>query len=191
MKSLVVASKNPGKSHEIATVLSSLHDWSVRSLPEGIPEIPETGTTFIENAVLKAEYYSRLVEGLCVADDSGLIVDALGGRPGIYSARYAPTDEARNQRLLEELEGIPPNKRDARFVCALALAREGRSIWTLEERVEGQIALALAGDYGFGYDPLFWLPEFGGTTGQLQPEIKNQISHRGLALRRLKDYLEG
>ena len=136
MRSLVVASKNPGKAQEIATVLSSLRDWKVESLPEGIPDIDETGTTFVENAVLKAEHYSRSIKGLCVADDSGLIVDALGGRPGIYSARYAPTDDARNQRLLEELESIPPGRRGARFVCALALARKGRSIWTVEERVE-------------------------------------------------------
>ena len=190
MRSLVVASKNPGKAHEIATVLSSLHDWRVESLPEGIPDIDETGTTFVENAVLKAEHFSRSIEGLCVADDSGLIVDALGGRPGIYSARYAPTDDARNQRLLEELESIPPGRRDARFVCALALARKGRSIWTVEERVEGRIAPALAGEFGFGYDPLFWVPEFEQTTGQLKPEIKNQISHRGVALRRLQEYLE-
>ena len=191
MRSLVVASKNPGKAHEIATVLGSLQDWNVKSLPEGIPDIDETGNTFIENAVLKAEYYSRSIDGMCVADDSGLIVDALGGRPGIYSARYAPTDDARNQRLLEELKGIPPGKRDARFVCALAVARKGHSIWTVEERVEGQIALELAGENGFGYDPLFWVPEFGATTGQLNPEIKNQISHRGQALRRLEEYLEG
>ena len=190
MKSLVVASKNPGKAHEIATVLASLHDWKVESLPEGIPDIEETGTTFIENAVLKAEYYSRSIEGVCVADDSGLIVDALGGRPGIYSARYAPTDDARNQKLLEELKAIPPDKRDARFVCALAVARKGRSIWTVEERVEGQIASGLTGEFGFGFDPLFWIPEFGRTTGQMTPDMKNQISHRGVALRRLKEYLE-
>ncbi len=189
MKSLVVASKNPGKAREIAAVLSALHDWKVESLPEGISDIDETGTTFIENAILKAEHYSRSIDGLCVADDSGLIVDALGGRPGIYSARYAPTDDARNQKLLEELDGIPQEKRDARFVCALAVARKGRSIWTVEERVEGKIALALAGEHGFGYDPLFWVPDFGMTTGQLKPEIKNQISHRGVALRRLQDYL--
>ena len=190
VKSLVVASTNPGKAREIATVLSTLHDWKVESLPEGIPDIEETGSTFIENAILKAEHYSNLVDGLCVADDSGLIVDALGGRPGIYSARYAPTDDARNQRLLEELEGIPPDKRDSRFVCALAVARVWHSIWSVEERVEGQIAPALAGEYGFGYDPLFWVPDFGMTTGQLKPEIKNQISHRGVALRRLQEYLE-
>ena len=183
MISLVVASKNPGKAHEIATVLHSLRDWTVKSLPKGIPDIDETGTTFIENAVLKAEHYSRSVDDWCVADDSGLIVEALGGRPGIFSARYAPTDAARNQRLLEELEGVPKEERGARFVCALAVARKGRVIWTVEERVEGQIAITLAGENGFGYDPLFWVPEFGRTTGQLKPEIKNQISHRGVALR--------
>ena len=190
MKSLVVASKNPGKAREIATVLGSLHDWKIEALPADIPDIEETGTTFIENAVLKAEHYSRLIAGLCVADDSGLIVDALVGRPGIYSARYAPTDDARNQKLLEELTAIPARERTARFVCALAVARNGHSIWTVEERVEGQIALALSGDHGFGYDPLFWVPEFEMTTGQMKPEIKNQISHRGVALRRLKEYIE-
>ena len=190
MRSLVVSSRNPGKAREIAEVLESIEDWKVESLPEGIPDVEETGSTFLENAVLKAEYYSRTIDPWCVADDSGLIVEALNGRPGLYSARYAPDDDRRNQRLLEELRDVPEGKRNACFVCALALARNGRSTWTVEGRVEGQIALELTGTHGFGYDPLFWVPEFGKTMGELQPEVKKRISHRGQALARLKEHLE-
>ena len=190
MRSLVVASRNPGKAKEIAAVLESLADWKVESLPEGIPDVEETGSTFLENAALKAEYYSRVIDRWCVADDSGLVVAALDGRPGIYSARYAPDDDQRNQRLLGELKEVPAGKRSARFVCALALARNGGSTWTVEGRVDGQIALGLTGACGFGYDPLFWVPEFGKTMGELKPEVKNRISHRGLALAKLKQHLE-
>jgi non-canonical purine NTP pyrophosphatase (RdgB/HAM1 family) len=190
MKTLIVASKNTGKAGEIAAVLGELGDWVVKPLPEDVPDVEETGKTFLENAVLKAEYYSCVTDSLSVADDSGLIVDTLDGRPGLYSSRFAPTDEARNQKILEELDGVPKGKRTAHFVCALALARSGRTLWRGEGRVDGEIVLTPTGENGFGYDPIFWVPEFGCTMGQLSPQVKNQISHRGLALAKLKQYLE-
>ena len=191
MRRLIVASKNPGKSSEIQTILGPLHDWEVENLTERWPDCDETGSTFIENASQKAEFYSLRTTELTVADDSGLVVDSLDGRPGIYSARFAPTDETRNEKLLEELKGVPEDKRTAEFVCALALARSGKVIWTVEERVRGRIATEPAGSNGFGYDPIFWTFEFGKTMGELEPEVKNRISHRGRALARLKEYLSG
>ena len=189
MRRLIVASKNPGKSSEIQTILESLHDWQAERLPAKSPDCDETGSTFMENASQKAEFYSLQTPELTVADDSGLVVNALDGWPGIYSARFAPTDEARNEKLLEELKGVPEEKRTAEFVCALALARSGKVIWTVEERVRGRIGTEPAGTNGFGYDSIFWTPEFGKTMGELEPEVKNRISHRGRALARLKEYL--
>ncbi len=189
MKRLIVASTNAGKAGEIQTILAPLSSWWVETIGADLPDLEETGSTFIENAEQKAEFYSRLTNELTVADDSGLVVDALDGRPGIYSARYAPTDEERNNRLLRELRNTPESKRTAAFVCALALARSGDVIWSVEARVQGRIALEPAGDRGFGYDPIFWTPEFGRTMGELEPEVKNRISHRGHALARLKERL--
>ena len=189
MRRLIVASKNPGKSSEIQTILEPLHDWKAERLPAESPDCDETGSTFIENASQKAEFYSLRTPELTVADDSGLVVDALDGRPGIYSARFAPTDKARNEKLLEELKGVLEEKRTAEFVCALAVARSGTVIWTVEERVRGRIAAEPAGSNGFGYDPIFWTPEFGKTMGELEPEVKNRISHRGRALALLREYL--
>ena len=189
MKRLIVASTNAGKAGEIQTILAPLSSWWVETIGADLPDLEETGSTFIENAEQKAEFYSRLTNELTVADDSGLVVDALDGRPGIYSARYAPTDEERNNRLLRELRNTPESKRTAAFVCALALARSGDVIWSVEARVQGRIALEPAGDRGFGYDPIFWTPGFGRTMGELEPEVKNRISHRGHALARLKERL--
>lgn len=189
MKTLVVASKNAGKTAEIRAVLAALEDWNVEPLPPGTPELEETGSTFLENAVRKAESYGDRLGGWTVADDSGLEVAALDHRPGIRSARYAPTDAERNRKLLSELAGIAPDGRTAEFVCALALAHEGQIVWRVEERVSGRIAAAPAGENGFGYDPVFFLPELGRTMGELSPEVKNRISHRGRALHRLLGHL--
>ena len=190
MKRLIVASTNTGKAREIQTILAPLDAWQVASIGTDLPDVEETGSTFIENAGQKAEFYSRITNELTVADDSGLVVDALGGRPGIYSARYAPTDAERNKRLLEELVDTPDAERTAAFVCALALALAGTVIWSVEERVRGRIAVKPAGSEGFGYDPIFFAPEFGRTMGELEPEVKNRISHRGRSLAQLKEYLE-
>lgn len=189
MKPLIVASKNPGKASEIQTILEPLRAWKTERISADSPDCDETGSTFIQNASQKAEFYSLQTMELTVADDSGLVIYALNGRPGIYSARFAPTDEKRNEKLLEELKGVTEDKRTAEFVCALALAKSGKVIWAVEERVHGRITIEPAGSNGFGFDPIFWVPEFGKTMGELKSEVKNQISHRGRALARLKEYL--
>ena len=189
MRTLVVASKNARKAREIRAVLEPLRDWEIRSLPPDAPDMEETGTTFLENAIQKTTFYGSRYRGWMVADDSGLEVEALGGRPGIFSARYAPTDAERNRRLLAELADVPDAARGARFVCALALSLDGRLQWTVEERVAGRVARTPAGTHGFGYDPVFWLPELGRTMAELDPSAKNRISHRGRALARLLGHI--
>jgi len=192
VKRLIVASTNAGKVREVSLALSDLPDWNVESLPE-IPEIEETGTTFLENAELKAAHYSTFIADLTLADDSGLCVLALDGSPGLHSARYAPSApsvEARNAHLLEELasrgEGID---RAAAFYCAFAVARAGKIVWKIQTDLQGMIANAPAGDFGFGYDPIFFVPEQGKTLAQMFPDEKNRISARGKALRELRAFL--
>nr|WP_253264079.1 XTP/dITP diphosphatase [Geobacillus sp. DSP4a] len=155
-----------------------------------VPDVEETGSTFAENARLKAEAISRRFGCPVIADDSGLVVDALGGRPGVYSARYAGEDknDARNiAKLLHELEGVPMEQRTARFHCALAVAIPGRPTAVVEAACEGYIAEAPRGEGGFGYDPVFYLPEKGKTMAELTPEEKNEISHRAKALAKLDE----
>lgn len=193
LKQLTVASTNPGKVGEIRTVLTGLRAWSVLPLPEDLPPVDETGETFLENAILKAEAYSRILgdsAGWVVADDSGIVVDALDGRPGIFSGRYAENDELRNKKLLGELEGVRGDRRSAHFVCTLVLAKQGKALWSTEGRVDGMIAVEPVGRNGFGFDPVFYLPDRELTMGQLPPETKNQISHRGRALAELRRHLE-
>jgi len=183
---LIVATRNAHKTREIQRILGA--DVVVRDL-SAYPEIPETvesGKTFEENATLKATAASSQLPGLVVADDSGLEVDALGGAPGIYSARYAgqnATDKENIDKLLEELARIERAKRSARFRCVIALAREGKLLGTFEGVVEGMIVDPPRGTNGFGYDPIFVLQEFEQTFGELPAEVKNRISHRGRALR--------
>jgi len=154
VKRLIVASTNAGKIREVSLALSDLPDWNVESLPE-LPEIEETGTTFLENATLKAVHYSRFIGALTLADDSGLCVEALGGRPGLHSARYAPTTEQRNERLLSELAALGDSvDRRASFYCAFAVAQAGAVVWTVQTELRGYIAQAPKGDFGFGYDPV-------------------------------------
>lgn len=195
MRTIVLATRNPGKCREIASVLEgtgvvlrSLADW-----PD-LPEPDETAESFQRNARDKARYYATRTGLWCLADDSGLAVDALDGRPGVYSARFADdetpadadraaVDAANNAKLLRLLEDVPEEQRTARFVCCLALA-EGDDI-LLETRgtVEGVIGHQPRGNNGFGYDPLFHLPGKNCTTAELAPEEKNAISHRGQAVR--------
>ena len=189
MNRLVVATTNTNKVVEVRSGLSGLAGWSVDSLPEGLPGIEETGETFLANALLKAIHFSGSVDAVVLADDSGLCVAALDGRPGVLSARYADSDADRNRRLLAEMSEIPDHRRQASFVCALAVARFGKPLWTGEGRVEGLITRSLQGTQGFGYDPLFMVPEFGKTMAELSLEEKNRTSHRGLALRRLQAFL--
>ena len=189
MKRLIVASTNAGKIREVSLALSDLPDWNVESLPD-LPEIEETGRTYLENATLKAAHYSRFMEALTLADDSGLGVRALDGRPGLHSARYAPSEAARNDRLLGELTGLGPGvDRSASFYCAFAVARAGDIVWTTESELRGAIALAPVGDFGFGYDPIFFVPDYGMTLAEMAPEEKNRISARGQALRNLRRFL--
>ena len=185
MKRLVVASTNSNKVREFRSVLAVLHDWEICVQPDTVPEIEETGTTFVDNASLKAIHTSGFVDDLVVADDSGLCIDALGGRPGVFSNRYASDDRSRIERVLKEMEFVPEKHRGAAFVCALALARRGTLIWTGEGRVEGLIGHSPKGANGFGYDPIFYIPEFGRTMAELTLEEKNRVSHRGRALAEL------
>ena len=191
---LLVATRNPHKTREIQQILGSdftVHDLRAHS---EISEIAETGTSFEENAKLKALAVSRKLPGVVIGDDSGLEVDALGGAPGIYSARYAATNATNKERidkLLEELARVDATKeqRGARFRCVLALARNGEILGTFEGIVEGQIAYRSRGSRGFGYDPIFVPNGFQQTFGQLRPAEKNQISHRARALEKLRAFL--
>ena len=156
-------------------------------------DIEETGATFEENAVIKAKTVMELTGEIALADDSGLEIDYLNGEPGIYSARYMGEDtsyEVKNRRLMERLEGVAPEQRTARFVCAIACAMPDGRIFTCRGTMEGIIGYESKGENGFGYDPIFYLPEFGCSSAQLTPEQKNEISHRGKALRAMRKRLD-
>jgi XTP/dITP diphosphohydrolase len=156
-------------------------------------EVEETGTTFAENAILKAEAFLGATGMVCVSDDSGLVVDALQGAPGIYSARYGGpgrTDGDRNQLVLQELRHVPEELRSARFVCAIAVAQPEHDTAVFEGTVEGFITREAAGKQGFGYDPIFYYPPFGRTFGEVDAERKATVSHRGNALRQAAPYLQ-
>jgi XTP/dITP diphosphohydrolase len=152
----------------------------------------ETGTSFIQNAILKALYYAERSGLLTVADDSGLCVDALDGRPGLYSSRFGgegATDDERNRLLLRELEGVPPKERGAHFISAVAAARGSSVLFRAQETVGGRIAEERRGQNGFGYDPLFLYPPLGQTFGELPRVEKDRVSHRGKAFHRLREFL--
>jgi XTP/dITP diphosphohydrolase len=184
---LILASNNPHKLVEIRAILGSEFDEILSLREAGIDhETVEDGSTFLENAEKKAREIMELSGCCALADDSGLCVDALGGAPGIYSARYAGVhgdDKANNRKLLRDLEGV--EDRRAHFACAMVLVRPDGSAVRAEGRMDGVIAHAKAGGNGFGYDPLFYLPERGCTNAQLTPEEKNAISHRARALHAL------
>jgi XTP/dITP diphosphohydrolase len=194
MKEVIIATKNPGKAMEFEHIFSS-RGITVRTLldfPE-IPEVEETGVTFEENATLKAEAVSKALGKMVIGDDSGLIVDALEGRPGIFSARYAgePKDDQNNtDKVLSELEGIPEQKRSARFYCALTVAVPGQETITVSGTCEGRILEERRGSNGFGYDPVFYVPEKGLAMAELSSEEKNEISHRANALKKLEVVLD-
>ncbi len=194
MKEILIATTNKGKVADFKTLLTPL-GISVKSLLDykDLIDIEETGATFTENAILKAEAMSKHFNTNVIADDSGLAIDALQGRPGVYSARYAgveKNDQANMMKVLEELQGIPTNKRTARFHCVLALAIPNDVTKTVEGTCEGVIATSPIGDQGFGYDPIFFLPDIGKTMAQLSKEEKNQISHRANAFKQLIGLLE-
>jgi len=192
-KRILIASGNPGKVREFSLAL----------VPEGfdvvgmdalgdIDEIEETGETFEANARLKAEGYSTHADMLVLADDSGIEVDALDGRPGVQSARYGGSeldDDGRCRLMLHELDGVPDERRAARFRCVLALARYGETLATFNGVIEGVINHGPKGENGFGYDPLFFHPPSGCTTAQLAPAEKQKVSHRGKAIAAMLDVL--
>lgn len=193
MKRIVVATTNRGKLREIEEFLAPL-GLSVASLAEypGFPEIEEDGASFEENAVKKAKLTAAFTGEIALADDSGLEVDYLGGAPGVRSARFAgepKNDAANNAKLLELLAGVPWEKRTARFRCVIAVATPDGEIATAEGTAEGYILTSPRGSGGFGYDPLFYFPEYGKTFAELPPEVKNQVSHRGRALAKIKEIL--
>lgn len=197
-KEIVIATNNQGKAKEFAMMFGKF-GYEVKTLQDfkDIPEIIEDGKTFTENAAIKAQTLSRKLNLPVLGDDSGLCVDALKGLPGIYSARFAKDhdDAANNAKLLSELAGVPPIERTAHFHTSLVMSAPGKENLVVEGEVEGLIATIPAGDNGFGYDPLFYLPELDCTMAQLTPEQKNQISHRAVAMSKLarvwQEWLEG
>lgn len=190
LKKLVIATKNAGKAREMAAVLAGL-PYEVVSLADypDAPEVEETGSTFVENAIIKAQAYAEFTGELTLADDSGLEVDALGGAPGVYSSRFAATDPERNAKLLDMMKDVPDEQRAARFRCAIAIAEPGEDPRTCDGAVEGAIAHEPKGANGFGYDPIFYVPELGRHMAELSSSEKNAISHRGKALEKAKKML--
>ena len=192
---IVFATGNKNKMKEIRMILADL-GMEILSMKEAgaEAEVEENGTTFEENAQIKAEEISKLLpDDIILADDSGLEIDFLNKAPGIYSARFAGVDtsyDIKNQMLLDQLNGVPDEKRTARFVCAIAAVFPDGTKKTVRETMEGRIGYEIAGENGFGYDPIFWLPEFGCTSAELSPEDKNAISHRGKALRAMRRVIE-
>lgn len=194
MREVVIATKNKGKALEFEQMFQpfQIQVKTLLDLPE-FPEIEETGATFEENAIIKAESVMKETKAMVMADDSGLVIDALDGRPGVYSARYAgpeKDDEANIQKVLRELEGVPLSKRTARFYCALALAIPGRETITVNGTCEGFITFEKKGANGFGYDPIFFVQGYERTMAELLPNEKNKISHRAEALAKMRTILK-
>jgi len=195
---LFLASSNEGKLTEFIALAGSAtpeappFELALLSNFSSLPVFDESAPTFAENAAGKALHYSRLAGCRILADDSGLVVPALGGAPGVKSARYAgpnATSEQRNEKLLDAMRHLTGDERRAYFVCVLAVAEKGRPIAIISARVDGEIATTTSGTAGFGYDPIFYIPELRKTFAELTPEEKNKISHRGKAFRRLQQIL--
>ncbi|MGJ8657353.1 MAG: RdgB/HAM1 family non-canonical purine NTP pyrophosphatase [Akkermansiaceae bacterium] len=190
---LLVATRNTHKTSEIQSMLGT--HFAVVDLTSGdFPDVAETGTTFLENATLKAVEISKVTNGIILSDDSGLEVDALNGEPGVYSSRYAGTDgdnEANNAKLLSELAKLPSSTpKTARFKCVMVIAENGKRLAHFDGSAEGTIISELTGDKGFGYDPLFIPEGYQKTFAQLGDDIKNQLSHRAKALQQVITWLE-
>lgn len=201
MKKIIFATGNENKMVEIRQILSDLGMEILSQKEAGIQADPEeNGTTFEENALIKARAVRSIAAGMeenkdavILADDSGLEIDHLNKEPGIYSARYMGTDtsyDIKNNALLERLEGVPDEERTARFVCAIAAAFPDGTEEVVRGTMEGRIGHEIAGENGFGYDPIFFLPEYGCTSAQLSPEKKNSLSHRGEGLRKMRRIME-
>lgn len=191
---IIFATGNEGKMKEVRSILADL-GVEILSLKEaGIDiEIEENGATFEENAIIKANAIKDMTSAIVLADDSGLEIDYLDKAPGIYSARYLGEDtsyDIKNNKILELLNDVPVEKRTARFVCAIAAALPGGKVITTRATIEGIIGYEIKGENGFGYDPIFYLPEYGCTTAQLSMDKKNLLSHRGKALKEMKEVLK-
>ena len=192
MQDIVLASDNAGKLRELQETLGS---GELRFIPQSqlaVPEVAETGLSFVENALIKARHACEFTGKAAIADDSGIVVDALNGEPGIYSARYAgidspDSDKANNAKLLRELKDVPEQQRTARFQCVIVYMRQPRDPMPLicQGTWEGRILFEESGSNGFGYDPLFHVPTHNCASADLEPEVKNQLSHRGQAIRQL------
>lgn len=193
MERLIFATGNQGKLKEIREIMADLGLQVVSMKEAGADaEIEENGTTFEENAVIKAKTIGKLTGELTLADDSGLEIDYLNGEPGVYSARYMGEDTSyriKNASLIKRLEGVPMEQRTARFVCVIAAAFPDGRVETARGVIEGVIGYEERGENGFGYDPIFYVPELGLSTAELSPEQKNEVSHRGKALRLMKEIL--
>lgn len=194
-KRIIFATGNQGKMKEIRMILGDLNLEILSMKEAGLQaDIVEDGTTFEENALIKACAIQKMCpEDIVLADDSGLEIDFLDKAPGIYSARYMGEDtsyDIKNRKILELLEGVPDERRTARFVCAIAAALPDGTTLTSRGVMEGKIGYQIAGENGFGYDPIFWLDECGCTSSEISPEEKNERSHRGKALREMKERLK-
>ncbi len=192
---IVFATGNENKMREIREILSDLGMEIISMKQAGVdPEIVEDGTTFMENAVIKAKAVAALLpDDYVMADDSGLVVDALDGEPGVYSARYMGENtsyDIKNKAIIDRLDGVPKEKRTARFVCAMAAVTPKGKVLEAEGKIEGYIGYEQKGENGFGYDPIFYLYETDMSTAQISPEEKNNISHRGNALREIRVMIE-
>ena len=190
---IVFATGNQGKLREIQEIMADM-DVEIISMKEaGISvDIVEDGTTFEENAMIKAKAIAEYTDAIVMADDSGLEIDYLNKEPGIYSARYLGEDtsyDIKNQALLDRMESVPQEKRTARFVCAIAAVFPDGDVQVVRETMEGHIGYSIEGENGFGYDPIFYLEEYGCTSAAISPEEKNRISHRGKALKAMKNLL--
>ena len=193
MNKIIFATSNEGKMKEVRSILEDL-GMEVLSMKEaGIQaDVVEDGTTFEENAVIKASEIAKVCDEIVLADDSGLEIDYLNKEPGIYSARYMGEDTSyavKNQNLIDRLEGVGDEKRTARFVCAIAAAFPDGTVEVTKGIIEGRIGYEEKGSNGFGYDPIFYVPEYGCTTAELTLEQKNEASHRGKALRLMKEMI--
>ncbi|MDD5427650.1 MAG: RdgB/HAM1 family non-canonical purine NTP pyrophosphatase [Candidatus Omnitrophica bacterium] len=194
MRQLVIATKNDKKLYELRRYLKGI-SARVVSLKEfkHTPRIVENGKTFKANAIKKALTVSKFTGGLAVGDDSGLVVKALGGAPGVKSSRFAgsgKSDKQNNKKLLKLLADVPPAKRQAKFVCAVAICDNGKIVKVLEESCAGVIAFSEKGGYGFGYDPLFLIPKYKETFGELGLKVKDRMSHRSKALKKVREFLK-
>ena len=191
---IVFATGNAGKIKEIRMIMEDTGMEVVSMKDAGITaDIDENGKTYEENALIKARAVAALTNDIVMADDSGLEIDYLNKEPGIYSARYAGKDtsyDIKNQMLIDRLEGVPDEKRTARFVCAIAAVFPDGTEEVVCEAMEGRVGYKIAGANGFGYDPIFFLPEFGMTSAEITPEQKNEVSHRGKALRSMRKVME-